>query len=246
MLDILFARTIIIISWMLLITALMARTNKTYETKNEMRGTLIVTFGLLFAVMFFDDQYPINLILVALFSAAIGRSMWPTITFYGEQYQLNQYLKKNNISIWKDEEIPVQTITDFEQGFNRESYSQQRNNIIFQAILGTVIALLITWWLVMFTTIDFGFLDMFLFIILLMFVIINLLNYFFFKSSFYELMKPYIGVVIFVWYLLYDFNKLEKLAGDTTRSAAISVSVSIYLDIINIFMYLLQILSRDK
>lgn len=71
MLDILFGRTIVIIAGMLLITAIMARYNKNYETKAEMRGTLIVTFGLLFAVMFFDDQYPINLILVGLFSAAI-------------------------------------------------------------------------------------------------------------------------------------------------------------------------------
>ena len=84
-----------------------------------------------------------------------------------------------------------------------------------------------------------------LFIALLMFFIINLLNYFFFKSSFYEMMRPYIGVVIFVWYLLYDFDTMEKMAWDTSWSAAIQISVNIYLDIINIFLYLLDILSRD-
>lgn len=245
MLDILFARTIVIIAGMLLITAIMARYNKRYETSAEMRGTLIVTFGLLFAVMFFDDQYPINLILVGLFSAAIGRSMWPTVTFYGERYKLNQYLKTNNISLWKDEEIPDNIIKDFETTFNQEEYAQKRNTTIFQAILGTVISLVLTWWLVMFTSIDFGFMGMFLFIALLMFIIINLLNYFFFKSSFYDMMRPYIGVVIFVGYLLYDFDTLEKMAWDTSWSAAINISVNIYLDIINIFLYLLEILSRD-
>jgi len=245
MLDILFGRTIVIIAGMLLITAIMARYNKNYETKAEMRGTLIVTFGLLFAVMFFDDQYPINLILVGLFSAAIWRSMWPTITFYGERYKLNQYLKTNNISVWKNEQIPENIIQDFENTFNKEEYEQKWNNTIFQAMLWTVIALVITWWLVMFTTIDFWFLEMFLLISLLMFIIINLLNYFFFKSSFYDMIRPYIGVVIFVGYLLYDFDQLEKLAWDTSWSTAINMSVSIYLDIINIFLYLLDILSSD-
>ncbi len=230
---------------MLLITAVMARYNKAYETKIEMRGTMIVTFGLLFAVMGFDDQYPINLILVGLFSAAIGRSLWPTITFYGERYKLNQYIKTNNVSISKNEEIPENIIKDFETTFNKQEYEQKWNNTIFQAMLGTVIALLITWWLVMFTTIDFWFMGMFLFISLLMFIIINLLNYFFFKSSFYDMMRPYIGVVIFVGYLLYDFDQLEKLAWDTSWSTAINISVSIYLDIINIFLYLLDILSSD-
>lgn len=245
MLDILFARTIVIISWMLFITACAARYNKRYETQFEMWITLIVTFGLLFAIMFFDDQYPLNLVLVALFSWAIGRSIWPTITFYGERYKLNQYLKNNNISLSKDEEIPEETIKDFEQTFNKEEYGQKRNTTIFQAILGTAIALVLTGWLVMFTSIDFWFMGMFLFIALLMFIIINLLNYFFFKSSFYEMMRPYIGVVIFVWYLLYDFDTMEKMAWDTSWSAAIQISVNIYLDIINIFLYLLDILSRD-
>ena len=246
MFDLLFGRTIIIISGMLLITAIMARYNKRYETKTEMRTTLIITFWLLFAVMIFDNHYPINLILVALFSAAIGRSMGPTVTFYGERYKLNQYLKNNNVSIWKNEQVPDNIIKDFEMNFNRDQYEQQWNNTIFQAIIGTVIALLLTWGLVMFTTIDFWFLGMFLFIALLMFVIINLLNYFFFKSSFYEMMRPYIGVVIFVGYLLYDFNTLEKLAGDTSRSTAINMSVNIYLNIINIFIYLLDVLSNQK
>ena len=70
--------------------------------------------------------------------------MGPTITFYGERYKLNQYLKNNNISIGKDEEVSEHIIKDFEQTFNKEEYGQKRNNTIFQAMLGTVIALLIT------------------------------------------------------------------------------------------------------
>lgn len=245
MFDLLFGRTIIIIAGMLLVTAIVARYNKTYETKTEMRVTLISTFALLFAVMFFRDQYPINLILVGLFSAAIGRSMWPTITFYGERYKLNQYLKNNNISLEKNEEVSENIIKDFETTFNKQEYEEKWNTVIFQAMLGTVIALLITWWLVLFTDIDFWFMGMFLFISLLMFIIINLLNYFFFKSSFYDMIRPYLGVVIFVGYLLYDFDQLEKIAWDASWSAAVMMSVNMYLDIINIFLYLLEILSRE-
>lgn len=48
------------------------------------------------------------------------------------------------------------------------------------------------------------------------------------------------GAIIFTLYLLYDFNQLEKKAGDESWSTA----VNIYLDIINLFFDLLEILAE--
>lgn len=62
-----------------------------------------------------------------------------------------------------------------------------------------------------------------------------------------RLVGAYIGAVIFSLYLLYDFDQLEKsaLAGDVSWETAINFAISIYLDIINLFLDLLQILSSD-
>ena len=49
-------------------------------------------------------------------------------------------------------------------------------------------------------------------------------------------------------YLVYDFNRLEKLAakGDESWSAAVRLAINIYLDIINLFMDLLQLLGESN
>jgi len=78
MFDILFARTFYIVGAMLLITAASAYMNKKTEQKSGW-GTIIITFWLLFAIMFFADSFPLNLGLVALFSAAMWWMISPTI-----------------------------------------------------------------------------------------------------------------------------------------------------------------------
>jgi FtsH-binding integral membrane protein len=74
----------------------------------------------------------------------------------------------------------------------------------------------------------------------------TLLNTFFFKSRFFSLLKAYFGVLLFTLYLLYDFDRLESLEaqGETSWSAAIDIAVNLYLDIINLFLDLLQILAE--
>jgi len=48
--------------------------------------------------------------------------------------------------------------------------------------------------------------------------------------------------------LLYDFNRLEKAiaSGDTSWSTAIEIAVNLYLDIINLFLDLLEILATSS
>jgi len=73
----------------------------------------------------------------------------------------------------------------------------------------------------------------------------GLLNIFFFHSKMFSLVRAYLGAIIFTFYLLFDFSRLEKMAGDESWGAAIEIAVNIYLDIINLFLDLLEILAES-
>lgn len=92
MFDILFARTFIIVGGMLIITAITSRINKAFETAKEMWIAIIGTFAFLFAIRFFADIYPLNLLLVAIFSALIGWQIGPTIEYFGKRFKMRKYL----------------------------------------------------------------------------------------------------------------------------------------------------------
>jgi FtsH-binding integral membrane protein len=93
MVDILFARTFLIVGAMLILTAMTAKKNRVFETSAEMWITVIATFALLFAVMGFANQFPINLVLVAAFSLVIGWSIGPTIEHFGTRFKLRKFSK---------------------------------------------------------------------------------------------------------------------------------------------------------
>lgn len=57
------------------------------------------------------------------------------------------------------------------------------------------------------------------------------------------------GILIFTGYLLYDFNRLAKLqqiAQLNNWETALNFAISIYLDIVNLFIYLLQFISSSN
>ncbi len=95
---------------------------------------------------------------------------------------------------------------------------------------------------------DFGFLGPILFICLFALIIMEFLNAFYFKSKRRRLLQAYAGVIIFTFYLIYDFNRLEKAiaSGDSSWSTAIDIAVNLYLDIINLFIDLLRILAESE
>ena len=97
MYDILFAKTFFIVGLMLIITTFFSRINKAYETTSEALITILGSFASLFAIMFFSENYPTNLILVAIFSGFIGWSMGPTISAIGESFKMKKYLKKAGV-----------------------------------------------------------------------------------------------------------------------------------------------------
>jgi len=284
MFDLLFAKTFLIVGGMLVITTFFSRINKAYETMSEAIINIAGTFLFLFAIMYYDDVYPLNLILVAIFSGFIGWGIGPTVSALGENFKMRNYKKKygllskivitekktvtQKIFGQKDEKKtmyykksnPTELFdTDSEKyklaiekiissnSFKKDNYHQEWQNVVFQAMSGTTIAVIATASIVFTSSFDFSVLGGFLFIALIVLIIMGVLNIFIFKSRKYSLIRAYLGVLIFTGYLLYDFDMLEKQmnAGDESWSTAIKIAVNLYLDIINLFLDLLQILAES-
>ena len=131
---------------------------------------------------------------------------------------------------------------------SHDKYNQEWQNVVFQAMAGTTLAVIIAGIIVAFIPTDFSFLGTFLFIALLALIVVEGLNAFVFKSERRRIMYSYFGVVIFSLYLIYDFNYLEKAvaAGDNSWATAIKIAVNLYLDIINLFLDLLEILADSN
>ena len=284
MFDLLFAKTFLIVGGMLVITTFFSRINKAYETMSEAIINIVGTFLFLFAIMYYDDVYPLNLILVAIFSGFIGWSIGPTISALGENFKMRNYKKKygllskivitekktvtQKIFGQKDEKktmyykksnptelfdadsekykLEIEKIIS-SNSFKKDNYHQEWQNVVFQAMSGTTIAVIATASIVFTSSFDFSVLGGFLFIALIVLIIMGVLNIFIFKSRKYSLIRAYLGVLIFTGYLLYDFDMLEKQmnAGDESWSTAIKIAVNLYLDIINLFLDLLQILAES-
>jgi len=246
MIDILFARTFLIVGGMLLLTAFTAKINRFFETSFEMWSTIIISFLLLFLILGFSDVFPLNLFLVAAFSLVVGWQIGPAIEHFGMRYKLRMHLKDNGIILKKGEHATPEQLQNFENSFDKNAYHKEWQNIIFQAVLGTALAVISTASVVYFTSIDFSFLGMFLFISLIILIIMGLINVIFIKSKLFSLVRAYIGAVIFTLYLLYDFDRLKNNMGDESWETAIDISVNIYLDIINLFLDLLEILAESN
>lgn len=76
---------------------------------------------------------------------------------------------------------------------------------------------------------------------------------FFFATPFFEMLISYAGVLIFMGLTVYDTNKIKKLAltyhsraTDEGQKLAILGALMLYLDFINLFLYLLRIFADRK
>nr|WP_072514698.1 Bax inhibitor-1/YccA family protein [Ndongobacter massiliensis] len=90
-----------------------------------------------------------------------------------------------------------------------------------------------------------------LFIGLIAILISSLLNALLFRSSGFDLLVSVLGVALFAGYTAYDVNKLRMLYQsnyDTMALNAIAVfgAFNLYLDFINLFIYLLRIFSNRR
>ena len=282
--NLLLSRTFMILGGMLVLTTFTARINKAFETSLETFITVGGSFLFLFSVMIFADSYPINLIVVAIFSGFMGWSLGPTIAFIGEAFKFRKYLKSKMVlsksikreqspTFWekfmganeekktgyyyKSEPSKIfdrnsnefkELKDDFDKNvLHHDRYNQEWQNVVFQAMVGTTLAVIIAGTIVAFIPTDFSFLGIFLWIALLALIVVEILNAFVFKSERRRILYSYCGVVIFSLYLIYDFNYLEKAiaAGDNSWGTAVKIAVNLYLDIINLFIDLLEILASS-
>ncbi|HTJ96536.1 MAG TPA: Bax inhibitor-1 family protein [Rhodocyclaceae bacterium] len=95
--------------------------------------------------------------------------------------------------------------------------------------------------------IDFSFLRGGLFSALLLLIGFGLIRIFFSIPRWIQRLGAFAGVIVFTGYLLFDFNRLSKasaIAAADTWPTAMRLAISIYLDIINLFLDLLDLLSK--
>ena len=129
-----------------------------------------------------------------------------------------------------------------------DPYSQKWQNNIFFALVATTLSVFMTAAIVYFSDTDFGFLGSFLFFALLGLIIVRLLKAWVIKDSSFSMMQTGIGIVIFTFYLIYDFNRLEKAMarGDESWGTAVDLAISIYLDIVNLFLLILEAMAENN
>jgi FtsH-binding integral membrane protein len=83
-------------------------------------------------------------------------------------------------------------------------------------------------------------------------IIATLVNVFFVKSSGFDLIISYVGVLIFVGLTAYDSQKIKNMlmtaedAGEGYQKLALLGALTLYLDFINLFIYLLRILGKRE
>lgn len=85
---------------------------------------------------------------------------------------------------------------------------------------------------------DFRFLGGFLFASLIGLVVIGLMQFFFPFGGMMETIYAGFGLLIFIGYTLYDFNRMSKEGFDESEIPL--MVVNIYLDLINMIMYALR------
>ena len=59
-----------------------------------------------------------------------------------------------------------------------------------------------------------------------------------------ELAYSVLGLVIFAGFTMFDFQRLRRTQGEDPAAAPF-LAASIFLDILNVFLFFLQIFSRD-
>lgn len=110
----------------------------------------------------------------------------------------------------------------------------------------TAIIVLATAFIGIYSRVDWGFLQLPLFIALSVLLLISLFNLFVSMDGVKQRVLSGFGVVIFTLYLVFDFNSLLKQenAGANSWPDALHLAIKIYLDIINLMLQLIRLLGR--
>ena len=129
----------------------------------------------------------------------------------------------------------------------RDQLAKRWKNMVTLAIVSTALAVFLTASIVWFSNVDFGFLGGFLTVVLAMLALIKLKKSLTPNASIYSLPLIIIGIIHAMLLLIYDFNRLEKAlaAGDESWSTAVQISLRIYLDIIWLFIQILELMGNE-
>ena len=129
----------------------------------------------------------------------------------------------------------------------RDQLANRWKNMVTLAIVSTALAVFLTASIVWFSNVDFGFLGGFLTVVLAMLALIKLKKSLTPNASIYSLPLIIIGIIHAMLLLIYDFNRLEKAlaAGDESWSTAVQISLRIYLDIIWLFIQILELMGNE-
>ncbi len=89
-----------------------------------------------------------------------------------------------------------------------------------------------------------------LFMALIGLIIATLVNVFLVHSTSFDLIISYVGVLLFVGLTAYDTQKIKRMlieaegTGETAQKIALLGALSLYLDFINLFLYLLRLFGK--
>lgn len=103
-----------------------------------------------------------------------------------------------------------------------------------------------------FTKADLSSLGKILMMALIGLIIATVVNVFLLKSGGFGLVLSYVGVLIFVGLTAYDTQKIKQMlimaddVNEETQKIALLGSLSLYLDFINLFLYLLRIFGNSR
>lgn len=77
-------------------------------------------------------------------------------------------------------------------------------------------------------------------------IVVGLLNLFIFQSEIFEVIINSIITAIFVGYMLYDVNRIKQEQFEEDKNLPIQLAFQLYLDLINLFIKLLQLFGKRK
>lgn len=128
------------------------------------------------------------------------------------------------------------------------AYTYQSVTSVFFITAGTFAAMALFGY---FTKTDLSSIGRILFMALIGLIIATIVNIFV-KSSGLGMILNYVGVLIFVGLTAWDTQKIKQMlataedAGETAQKVALMGALSLYLDFINLFLYLLRIFGSSR
>jgi FtsH-binding integral membrane protein len=142
----------------------------------------------------------------------------------------------------------IMFVFTFSSGWTLGILRLDKSGIAQKAMALTALTTFLTGMIATHSGLDFAWMGKFLFIALIILVIISIVRLFV-KIQSGQRAIAFFGVIVFTGYLLFDFNRLTKAkaaAAANTWETALGFAVNIYLDIINLLLYLVQFLGGSS